>query len=245
MRKFAILTMGRTGSYMLTSFLNNQPGVTCFGEMFKRNPLYDFDHLNLLDQLEPCFHELDYRQTHYRAYLDRFLSIPPENEMVGFKLIIAQHRGVLEHVINSDEYAIVLLYRENALASYSSKLVANATGQAVAKKGDPIKKATIQFERKDFERYWKRRQGFYDSARELLAVKGKDYLDIEYSRAMSKPGLEDLVIFLTGSNVDIRHAVGTEKRNPGAILDRFENRQEVENFLVEVDRLNWITEAIE
>ena len=49
---------------------------------------------------------------------------------------------------------------------------------------------------------------------------------------------------IDGSSADVQHAVGTQKRNPGAILERFENREEVERYLLEIDRPDWKAETI-
>ena len=240
-KRFVILAMARTGSYMLTSFLNTYDDIVCFGELLKKNPLNEIDHLGLFDKIDNKFNTLKYRQKHYKEYLENIFSICSDKPYIGFKLMLAQNEKALKHIIDDDRYKIILLYRKNILASYSSMLISKATGQAVARTNEDIKKANIYFKQKHFERFWRRRDRLYAKVRSLLK-EHRDYLEIEYDTIRLNSGLQGVVNFV-GAKYEYLPQLVTRKRNTSDIINRFVNCNEVEAYLSCINHEDWAIEG--
>ncbi|MEM0913866.1 MAG: hypothetical protein AAGK09_04570 [Planctomycetota bacterium] len=239
--RFVILTMARTGSYMLSSALNSHPQVACFGELLKRNPLNEIDVLDFPQRRPDAAEWIERRHERPIEFVDTVLdAADTEASCVGFKLMIPQSPAMLDRVCEGGAFRVVLLTRENALASYASGRIARATGQGVVMRGDEVIAAKTTFDADDFERFRRRRAAFFDDVRDRLGPDGA--LDIEYREACTPDGMARVVAYI-GADASVAIAAGTERRNSGSIADRFDNPDAAREYLEKIDRSAWLTEG--
>jgi hypothetical protein len=159
--------------------------------------------------------------------------------ILGFKLMLHQHPGLLRDVASRPDVAKVVLLRENLLAVWSSDQVRGATGQGVVRLHEEVRTAKVAFNPKQFERYVeaKRRQLRW-LERVLLASRGP-VIRLSYAqlsgdtRATSARMLSRLKV--SGDELQI----STVRQNPSDILSRFTNPDAVLAFLRNSNLETW------
>jgi hypothetical protein len=239
--RFVILTMVRSGSYMLASALNSHPEIVCYGELVKKNPLSEIDYLDFRDKYPDADLYIERRLEKPVDFIERVLSFSGEQTgCCGFKLMIPQNPEALEYVCSPDRFRKIVLYRENILASYASNLVARSTLQGVAFKGDEVRKEKVVFDPKGFGSFMKRRLRTFRTIRERL--KNQSFFEIEYLVASTARGIGKTLLFL-GFEPSDACTPGTIKRHHGPIVDRFENKKTVAKHMKEIGREGWLYEG--
>lgn len=230
--------MARTGSYMLSSALNSHPLITCFGELLKRNPLTDIDLLDFPQRCGDSANWIERRHEQPIEFVDAVIAHTGDSPCVGFKLMIPQSPTMLDHIGESNDWRVVLLRRDNTLASFASGQIARATGQGVALAGDTVVEAKAVFDEAAFETFARRRRRFFDSARERLG-RGR-YFEIEYRHACRPEGLAEVLDYL-GIDASISIAPTTVRRSKSSsVADRFENPDEVRAYAKRVGSEEWL-----
>jgi len=242
-QRFVILAAQRTGSYMLATALDALPGVTCHGELFRKNDKGVAADSAIIEKLDPAFADIGYRHRHHAEFLDAVVRHTPA-ELVGFKLMLRQAPEAQKAIVGSDDYRVILLDRGNVLALYSSHLIARATGVGFMRKGEQAASPRVEFDAGDFSGFWRRYRNKYEELRDQVRDFGRcrmlsvDYLDLLHGGAFG-----EVVDFLgLRCERDISKYIGTQKRNSSEILQRFSNPDAVVDYLREAGRLDWCRE---
>jgi hypothetical protein len=130
-KRFIILSGPRTGSHLLAQALNAHPNIVCFREVFNGElELVQFGVEGYDDHSKA---EYDRREEDAVSFLNErvFCEWPSDVQAVGFKFHYTHHwafPGLLEHLTQDRELAVVHLRRENALRRLVSLKLAEQTG---------------------------------------------------------------------------------------------------------------------
>lgn len=239
-QKFVLLSMSRTGSNALVSTLDSHPQIECFGEIFNRSPNEKSRLTTILPNLEMKYSDTVYRNTHYMDYINAIFELYIKMKFIGFKLMLTQNIKARDDLIKDANYKKIFLYRENELACYSSKLIAEETGQGSASviRGDVVRTAIVPFDTKEFASFCKRREYLYKETRQLLAQQDQEYIDIEYKDAITSEGTGRVIAFI-GADLHFITELGTLKRNTSNIVERFTQPDEVMTYLKSIGKEEW------
>lgn len=243
-RKFVILSMPRSGTGFVYTALDSHPDVVCHGELFMPKRVGALS--GKLKKNRKSFRgELtkEYRNRSPVEFLNTVLEYDPDVDFAGFKLFFPQNEEALRHVIHSRDYSKIVLRRDNLLAMYSSARTAQAGGQGKVQVGQEVKRVKIRFDESDFYTFKARHDKYTGLGRRLLQDSGADFLDVEYTE-FSDAGKFDEIFRFLGAAPMRRLSPAVAKRNPSDILARFENPEEVRDFLERVGRPEWARESI-
>ncbi len=241
---FVLIASQRTGSNMLVSVLDSHPSIRCHGELFRRKNVKGVGALKVLSEIDDVYASEEYREQHYREYLDAVRSTEEDqNVLFGFKLMLNQAENARAEIVNDQAVKKVLLYRENALAVYASNLIARATGQGVAIVGREIKQAKVGFDEERFEKFLRNYVSRYEEVRNQLRKRPRsEWMELSYVNACKPEGIEKVLGFLGGNSKGIALSSKTAKRNSSVIVDRFSNPEIVKDHLKKIGRSEWAEE---
>ena len=242
MKKFAILTQQRTGSNFLVGLLNSHPDVRCLSELFIKDSGKHRGRIDFLQKLDVVFHPQQYRIEHWRDYIAAIIAHYGDKPCFGFKLMLNQGMSVAEAIIHDPTYAVIVLHRENALAAYSSNLIAMATGQGIAHTDTVIMKHRPTFDAKHFRRWQKRSGAKFNRMKATLEQSGRPYVELEYLDVPKRETHQAIFSHL-GIRRDVELTSDHKKRNASNIIERFSNPEEVERELSPMEIDAWALEV--
>lgn len=242
--RVCIMAAPRTGSSLLRSLLDSQDGVMFAGEMFHPGTV------QLPQALKRAIPEAERsaaaRDADPVGFLARCVDACP-SEVFGFKLFQGHSEAVREHVFEQPDWKIVLLYRENFLAVYASRLAARATGAwSVKAKGAPDPAAEPEDKRVVFDvaKFNKARDGYmryYDKLIHRCAKTGRPFHLIEYAEVQRAEVVQNLARHLGFPQVGSMSS-GLRKQGSRDILSRYANPEEVRPAMAAIGRLDWAEE---
>lgn len=227
---------------MAAQGLSSHPSVVCFGELLRRKNKNLAGALKIVHELDPKFKDENYRMANPQEFIDAVYKQKANKPIVGFKLMLQQHFEYLENVITDSKCMKIFLHRQNFLACYSSDRIAKVTGQGIVGRYSEVKKATIPFEENNFRKYWNKNRLLINKTRRLLHQYGQPFLDVEYTSLVRGDGLSAMLRFL-GVDASVDLEIHTKKRNPSNLLERFDNPNDVRQFLEANDLGAWMSEA--
>lgn len=123
--RFMVLCWARTGSYLLTDLLNQQPGVVCHEEIFKKGRVEL--RQQCLDAMGMGLNDTKRRDAAPVRFLEEMFSATAA-DVVGFKLFPGHKPALLERLIRDPKVRIVLLTR-NPVQVQVSLVNARDTGK--------------------------------------------------------------------------------------------------------------------
>ncbi len=233
-----IVSKQRSGTNHFVSLLKSHPQIACYGEVFR-------DGYRVTDLIGPEFAHylpINARTSDPNRFLDDLEAfVQPEAEMLGFKVFPSQFVPVTQ-IAHRENLKIIRLVRRNLLATYSSSRIAQATGQGVARANEEVRKAKVDFDAKDFERFM-RSQGSLDSQVDaaLAHIPEDRVFHLEYSQLNDEPKMESLLEFLGAAPQPMTSH--TQKRNPSKIVDRFNNPDAAMAYLKSKGLTDWAEES--
>lgn len=247
-RKFCLIATERTGSSFLRQVLQRFPKVACHSELFNSRPGPDCVHQKYVD-LTLTAAEMAERDADPLRFLSRVEQQSLERaEMCGFKLMISHQPTVLEHVLSSDEYKVIVISRENRLAQYSSEAIARKTdiwGRVTVSQGSP--QVQIIFDKAEFKKYCEKLSSSYDLVTHRLEDTNRAF-SLKYHQILDERAIEELLSFL---GVDPDRSIGEllgraslVKQNTSNILDRFSNPDDAIAAMREMGREDWLQERV-
>gem|GEM_PF-1531663 len=239
---FVVLATQRTGSNMLVNALGTHPDIRCHGELMRRNVPDLRGALQIVKQLPEEFASEEYRHAHPYDYVATVFGLDRAAAFQGFKLMLRDNVPFRKQLIADPRFKKILLYRDNALAAYSSHKIARVTGQGIAGRFAEVKTAQVPFKEKEFERFMKNRKEAYKNTEKELKSGNVDFLKVEYTDMSSNYYFDNVLDFLD-ARPGISLIVHTQKRNTNNILDRFTNPERVIQYLKENNLENWSVEA--
>lgn len=234
-RLFVVATLPRSGSNHLASLLRSHPEIGSSGELLRaqRSRQRLRRRIDRVPGVRRIVGGLGVGAA--RRHLAEHVE-----PVRGFKLMIRQHPCALRVLVADSDVVVVHLTRENVLASYSSELLAKATGQGVARVGDCILGATVPFVPRDFERY--RRKVLHANAYllDLCRHSGRQPFPLEY-RQLADPAVRDLLLAHLGVRT-MALVSNQAKRNTSDVVMRFDEPDAVRAHLDTIGRPEWASE---
>ena len=240
--RFLILSSARTGSTLLTNVLNASGDVRCLFELL--NP-------NVQQYGEPATpHLKELRRNDTAAFVDRIAgaNVKP---VFGFKIFPEHADTWLEGALDDPSWKKIVLYRENVLAVYSSRRIADARGkwsdtgakvELAADNSDHAIEDQTEFDARKFEKFRARYQAPYSDWLARLAETRQGFCFLEYGMLRNSKILASAFSFL-GARPPAAFASNIVKTSSTDILSRFTNADEVRSYLAEIARLDWQAES--
>jgi hypothetical protein len=230
---FVIVSLQRSGTTFLRHALSNHPDIICHGEIFM--------HGLVGGVLDPVPYlklpKVAARDADPVGFLDTFLSFH-EKGHVGFKLMLNQNQQVLEEIVRR-KWPLIVVWRENLLARFSSLLLTRATGQSHARVGREVVRAQVDFDPRDFKRFRNREVSSWAKLIDL-----EDFADsailVEYCDLVASGGLRRVFEHLGIEPVEVKSRL--QKQNSSAIVERFTNPDAVLADLESIGHPEWARE---
>ncbi|MEM8632389.1 MAG: sulfotransferase [Pseudomonadota bacterium] len=232
-----IVSKQRSGTNHLVSLLKSHPQIACYGEVFR-------DGFRVTDLIGEAFAEYTPIETRIEdpdRFLDALEAAAEGNSItMGFKVFPKQLMPVRQIARRPDMH-LIRLVRPNLLATYSSGRIAQLTGQGAARVGQEVRRAKLDFDAEDFERFMARNKRLDDSIKDDLDAIPEDRIfNLDYSDLGSEDALGRMLEFL---GVEPRPMTSNAlKRNPSHIVARFSDSGAVLNYLNQHDLSAWASE---
>ncbi len=175
-RKFVVFSTPRSGSSHLVSLLDSHPDICCLGELFNPNgvSLRDFGlkskkTARLVGETPIPF---------LLQVMDMLEARDECKGVVGFKLMLHHDPRMIDYILASTDWQIIVLERSDRIAQWTSMAMAKATGEWSLNKGSAVimPAPKITFEPKNFEQYCFRMTAKYESLYYRLGK--RDYLKL-------------------------------------------------------------------
>jgi LPS sulfotransferase NodH len=231
-RRYVILSTPRTGSSHLVGALEAHPHVACLGELFNLNG-GAMRQLGIHSQ-----RVIDMAKHEPLAYLQELIGLwskrAETKPVFGFKMMLHHDPRVIEYLVRSPEWKVILLRRDNTLAQWSSLQLAKVTGEWSSKgknkraaAGIPEPETLVEFQPHAFQAYCDRIEARYASIKRRVA----DHALFEVSTETIDARRDEILAFL---GVDPRLAplveTAGQRQNSSSLEMRFSNRDEVTRY---------------
>ena len=232
-QRYVILSTPRSGSSHLVRALEAHPHVACLGELFNLNGgalrNLGIHSQGLVDRAAED--PLGYLHELIELWSKRAEAKP----VFGFKMMLHHDPRVIDHLVGSLEWKVILLRRDNALAQWSSLRLAKMTGEWSSKgrkrraaKGIPEPETPlIRFKPQAFEAFVDRIDGRYEEARRRMA----NHSLFEVTTEAIDDCRDEILAFL-GVDPKLAPLVETagQRQNPSSLEERFSNRDDVNRY---------------
>ena len=224
---FVIFAGMRTGSNLLENYINQMPGLTCYGELF--NPVF----VGAEGKEKRCGVTLVERERDPGLLLDAIRRKTPDG-VPGFRFFHNHDARVLVRVLADPLCAKVVLSR-NPLDSYISERIARRTNvwrQTGAGPADPVR---VTFSAEDFARHMDDWDRFHAELRRALQTSGQTAYYIGYEELGDPEVVNGLGAYLGATDQLKRLNTPLRKQNPAAPSEKVTNPTEMERALAEMD----------
>lgn len=236
--RFVILASARTGSTHLVGLLNRRGVILCNGEVFHKNRVY----IRRADKnsTEAQAEIKRERDSDPVGFLYRMYEAHQGCSAVGFKIFAGHNKTVLDTVLNDVSIRKVVLMRENALAMYSSAMIARDVGKYSFTGADklPERKAVV-FDAGDFIKFRHRHARYYRQVFETLKTNRQTFHLIEYTQLNEPLIVAGVASFVGIDPAALAFEARAQKQNSPDIVSRFANPEAVETFLKSRGLLHW------
>jgi LPS sulfotransferase NodH len=220
-----VLSQPRSGSTMLGTMLDSHPDIRFVGELFMERTLPKG-----LRDIRRAVRRSGVAGTWSARHL-RSLQQNVAPSMLGFKLMLHQHPGLLRNVASRSDVAKVVLSRENLLAVWSSEEVRGVTGQGVVRLHQEARTAKVCFNPKQFSRYVEAKQRQLRWLEGVLLTSRGPVIRLSYAQLSgdARATAARMLSHLKVSDNELQ--ISTVRRNPSDILSRFTNPDAALAFL--------------
>ncbi len=223
---FVMFAGMRTGSNFLEANLNALPGVACHGELFNphfigRKDVHEFRGISIAA-----------RDADPLPLLAGLRS--DAGQLQGFRFFHDHDPRVLAAVLPDPGCAKIILTR-NALESYVSLKIAQATGQWKVSNPKSIRAALARFDAAEFEAHLEAQHAFQRMLLRGLQTTGQAAFCLDYAEIGDVEVLNGLASFL-GLKARLEAPDSTlKKQNPESLWDKVENPEEMAEALARID----------
>jgi LPS sulfotransferase NodH len=224
-RKYIILGHQRSGSSLVVNTLAKHPGIVAFGEIFYEEGV----HFNVKGYGKGSRRILELRNQCPLAFLDEYVFTGYRESVaaVGFKVFPDQLdypelAGVWSWIEHHEELVVVRLKREDLLATYVSRLIAELDGRFSIRHESERSTTTLFIDPDRCMAEFVRRERYHEQARQ--ATRRHEALDLSYEELSRDPA---------GGCARIQALIGVEVLDLPVTMIRQETRplsEVIENF---------------
>lgn len=228
---FVVVSQPRCGTTFFIRSLSTHPEVFCDNELFNPLKIVRLEACN--DSPDIAFREkcpLKFFNDYYTSEFSK------KFKAIGFNFMMGQHVSILDEIINNEDIKIIYLERENRLAQAVSWFTALATKEwATFEEGKKSGKQIFYF-----GRYIQqiRKCETFDMLFKRAIENRKNTLHIFYTEVLHIETLFPKVADFLGVTNAFKPDRLKKQGNPD-ILERFSNKQEVEEFLALIGKDSW------
>jgi hypothetical protein len=240
-QKVVILAMPRTGSNLLQTTLECHPDVHFHGEIYSPKKAWGVRMPLVKKILKSVGTDLTaWRDDDPIRFLDWVFEFSPKKRVVGFKMLLHHSPIVIDRLIADTEIKLIILERENRLATFSSYEIAKMTSVWHTIQDQP-KAPLITFNSVAFDRHCALVDDTYASINGRL--KGRpNVLNTTYTEVASGVSTDAILNFL-GLRAGMALTSKLKKQNPSKPIERFENHFAVEQYLEQNGKQSWAFEG--
>ncbi|MGP1283555.1 MAG: hypothetical protein ACTS1X_11315 [Parasphingopyxis sp.] len=236
---------------MVQTRLDTHPDAVCLSAIFtprgwldwraraKRSP--DDKIAGRMASLPAKWDDADRRIADIAEFHEAVMTLFSDRKQVGFK----HHMGPVDRAVTARIIGMklksVILTRRNALAAFSSGLIAKATGQGALSAGQHKREAKVEFDALEFSYHVQWWDAVYAHWTAEVEKSSAPYMMIDYTEARTRVGIGRIASFLK-LDPDKLDEFRTRKRNSDIMLDRFSNPKEARRYLSENGLDDWLVE---
>lgn len=230
MINFTIITLPRSGSYLLVDLLNQIPRVKCHPEIFKSGRL-ELDP-DIKKSIKWTVAGRDKRPILYM----RAVLATGDHDATGFKLFPEHNKRIFSHIV-SGKYIHKIVLLRHPLSRHISRLRAEATGRWVERKDDTRQqhsKVFFAFASDRFEQFLLHHNRFAEDLASAAASHPAAYTLIDYEEVISLRALERICRSLGVPPVDTATITPSlQKQTKETLPELVSNYNEMKAYLVE------------
>ena len=231
--KFVLFSVPRSGTSYLITLLRSHEDVLCHGEALL--PRHFDNHIKGSAQIVLSQEECENDPI---TFANRLFKIHDSHKVVGYKVFEGHSPSAHPSLAENADIKKIILQRDNALASYSSRLVAAKSGVWNSSKKMDLDDVKVTFKEDAFENYLNTIDAYFARIREMC--KG-DVLELRYAENILQQNTDPVFDFLGLENFESATS-GLKKQLSADVLDRFENTADVQRFLDKIGHPEWATE---
>ncbi|SLN68907.1 hypothetical protein [Roseisalinus antarcticus] len=231
--RFVLFSTARSGSSWLVTALRSHPEILCHGEALAPGlvPRHLQGAARAVLTPEMC-------KADPLGFARRLLAMDEGHGAVGFKVFATQGPAAHAALLSDESLHKIVLRRENALAAWSSLLIARQTGRWNTRKAGIGAGTRTRFVRAEFDHYRTRRDAYFDRIdRQLRGPR----LDLTYTGDIVTKNAAPVLDFL-GVDRAFDTSTAMARILGPSILDRFENAADAAACLDEIGRPDWARE---
>ena len=234
--KFVIITQPRSGSYYFNSLLDSAEDIVCHGEIFKK------DRVEIsawhCKQLGFETNGVAQRDAMPFAFVNRLRGLNPK-KIFGFKAFwphLTPHKPLINKIILNPEWKKIFLVR-NPLQTYASLQRARKTNKWVAinppngDKQHQERRVTVRFDPASFEKHLGEYRRLLDKNQEIITSQADSCFEIGYKAMLTQDKQGEILAFLGSAASPGQLASDYQKQYHGALIDAFENADELLAYL--------------
>jgi len=211
---------------MLGCMLDSHPDIRFVGELFMERTLPRGLLRDIRRQVRRSVIAGNRAARHLRTLQQR---VAPS--ILGIKLMLHQHPGLLRNLAARSDVAKVVLLRENLLAVWSSEQVRRVTGQDVVKLHQEARTARVAFDPTQFREYVEEKRRQRSWLEDILHASRGPVVRLSYAQLTGDARATSSRILSHLKVSDNELQITTVRRSPVDILSRFTNPDEVLTFL--------------
>lgn len=237
MNHFVIMGAARTKSSYLEKLLDSHPNVVCHSELFHQKKMMS----KLSNYNEQKFY-LSWRNTNPVDFLkfiyEETAKTYPQINTIGCKLLLYAYqvnRGF--EALMQFKPKVIFLNRKNKLAWYSSLKIAFQTN--IWSTGSlSNKQHQTTFNQEDYEGLVETQLFIDNVTLSKLREHEINFIQLEYEEIGSPENIERMLNFLELPRADLNTTL--VQQNSSDLLTRFTNPQEVVDFAVSIEKIEWL-----
>jgi hypothetical protein len=232
-RQFVIVGSARTGTSFIADSLLRHEDVLMHGEPFQSDNLDWHIREEVRDEID-----LSLRDSDPIAFIDSVFARSADRAIVGCKILNGQNDTAQAHVLDRPDVAKIYTRRPNALAAFSSFLMARETNVWNLQWPIDLTGTKVKFVREAFWDFlvWQTNRDF--NLGRAMSRDPANWLLVTYDSQDMKSRLDDVLGFL---RLDPSRMIISDyvRLNTSVILDRFSNPDEVEAMLGDIGHPEW------
>ena len=239
--RFVLVATPRTGSTLLGDQLNSHDQVFCDNELFNPHQIcrHGFN--------ETAIEGLRYRNAKPQRFWEEFYysEFAERQKAIGFNFMLGHDHEILARILDDVGLKILFLTRDNKLAQYSSFQIALGSqnwSSVEGARGASEAVSRLRFDFRSFEQWLQGVLTYESLFLRLIDMLGRGCLRLEYRRLLRPETHQILSEYLGVDPFPLRTVLSKQNRN--LIADRFENPDDVFDYLGLIGKMHWGAEEI-
>jgi hypothetical protein len=240
--QFIVIAAPRTGSNHFCQQLRSQPDIWCHGEVFHPQRVW----VRTPDQSDPFGERVEsdlrtLRSSNREGFLRQIFELSYGRLHVGFKIFPGHGNGEAFRLATEMALMKIVLIRDNFLAVYASRLVAEKTGAYSPASMSDVKRPLVTFTENEFAEGRFKYANYYSRILRTLRDTAQRFHLIAYEE-INVPNRLALALRFLDAIPQVVPLPPLPIRGSSDILSRFSNPEVAERYLREHGLMHWAHE---